>query len=91
MTETSAGSCSHEQKNLAHLQDAEIECVFELGRTVIELRAAKALKVGDLVTMDRKVGEPHELRLNGVVFAYGEVVVMQDRMVVRITSMTDHP
>lgn len=91
MTETSAGSCSHEQKNLAHLQDAEIECVFELGRTVIELRAAKALKVGDLVTMDHKVGEPHELRLNGVVFAYGEAVVMQDRMVVRITSMTDHP
>ena len=87
MTETSTAP-SREQNNLAHLLDTQLEFVVELGRTTIELGAAQRLKAGDLVTVDSKVGEPYELRLNDALFAYGEIVVMQDRLTARVTSMT---
>jgi formylglycine-generating enzyme required for sulfatase activity len=80
-----------EQQNLAHLGNSEIDCVFELGQKTISLGEARALMVGSVVALNNLVAEPLVLRMNGVVLACAETVVIHDRMMARITRMADVP
>ena len=91
-SETSLEDPGHrEQRSLLHLGDAEVECVFELGRKTIGLREAGALEAGSVIVLDKKAGERIELRVNGTTLAYGEIVVIRDRMMAHITGMIDRP
>jgi flagellar motor switch/type III secretory pathway protein FliN len=49
-----------------------------------------ALDVGDVFTLDAKLGDPVELRLNGVAIAHGELVSMGEHFAVRIEKVAEH-
>jgi flagellar motor switch protein FliN/FliY len=75
--------------SVADLGDIDVEAVVELGRTTLSLRQARALQVGDSITVDRLAGEAMRVTLNGHPFAEGEIVSITDLMCVRLTRLED--
>lgn len=64
-----------------------VEAILGVARvTVGELNA---LRSGDALTLDALLGDPVELRLNGVAIAGGELVSMGDKFAVRITTLAE--
>lgn len=80
-----------EQHNLTHLGNAGVEGVVELGRKRMKLKEVRGLQAGKLIEIDKLAGEAFTLRLNGVAFAEGEVVVVSDLMALRLTRLSEYP
>jgi flagellar motor switch protein FliN/FliY len=74
---------------------SELEAVFDvpvgvaavLGRTNIEVSNLLALNEGDVVELDRKVGEAIDIFINNRLIARGEVVLVEDRLGVTMTEI----
>lgn len=58
-----------------------------LGLAQVTVAGLTALAPGDSFTIDRKLGDPIELKLNGVTIAYGELVSVGDNFGVRIQAV----
>lgn len=58
-----------------------------LGVATVKVGELTAMAPGDSFTLDRKLGDPVELRLNGVPVAYGELVAVGDNFGVRIQEI----
>ena len=82
-----------EQKNSnggsAALLDVNVDIVAVLG--VAELRVSQILQLGRgaVVELERKVGEPVELKAEGKLVAKGEVVVTDEKLAVQITDVVN--
>ena len=59
----------------------------ELGRTEISLKEVYELTEGSIIELDRMVGEPLDLVVNGQIIAQGEVVAIDNNYGLRITSV----
>jgi flagellar motor switch/type III secretory pathway protein FliN len=73
---------NQEKERLAYLGNVAVEVCCE---------AARKLAVGSVIEFYKLAGEAFEIRLNGHLFAEGEVVVVTDLMAVRVTSLTLYP
>lgn len=69
------------------LQDLPVEVVVELGRTRKTIRELAALDREDVIELDRAANEPLDVVVGGRVLARGEVVMVGDRMALRITEV----
>ena len=58
-----------------------------LGVAEVRVGDLNRLAEGDTFTLDRLLGDAVELRLNGAVVAYGELVSVGDTFAVRIQSV----
>lgn len=72
---------------LAFLHDIPIDLVVELGRTQLSVRELSRLEKDDVIELDRLVNEPIDLLAGDQVFARGEVVVVDDKVGLRITEL----
>ena len=72
---------------LGLLQDVVLEVTVELGRTSLPLAQLMNLGIGSVVELDRSAGAPVDVRVNGTLFAKGEVVVVDDEYAVRIIEI----
>lgn len=72
---------------LGLLQDIVLEVSVELGRSSMPLAQLMNLAVGSLVELDRAAGSPVDVRVNGMLFARGEVVALDDEYAVRIIEI----
>ena len=75
--------------SLDHLLDVSVCVSAELGRVTITIADLLKLEVGSVVGLDRAVSEPVDLLVQGVLFARGEVVVIDDSFAVRIREILD--
>lgn len=74
---------------------SDLEAVFDvpvnisavLGRTNIEVANLLQLDEGDVVELDRKVGEAIDIYVNNRLVARGEVVLVEDRLGVTMTEI----
>lgn len=74
---------------------ADLEAVFDvpvvvqavLGRTQMEVSELLKLKGGDLVSLDRKVGEAVDVYVNNRLVARGEVVLVDERLGITMTEI----
>lgn len=73
--------------NLAHLGDMDVEISVELGRQRLTLDAALELCDQSLIELDKVVGESVDIRLNGKLFAKGEVVTVSENFGVRLLEI----
>ena len=73
----------------AALLDVNVDIVAVLG--VAELRVSQILQLGRgaVVELERKVGEPMELKAEGKLVAKGEVVVTDEKLAVQITDVVN--
>lgn len=82
-------------KNLSPKQLEDLEAVFDvpvkisavLGRTNIEISDLLDLGEGDILELDRKVGEAIDLYVNNRLIARGEVVMVDDKLGVTMTEI----
>jgi flagellar motor switch protein FliN/FliY len=72
---------------LGLLQDVVLEVSVELGRPALPLAQLMNLGIGSVVELDRSAGAPVDVRVNGTLFAKGEVVVVDDEYAVRIIEI----
>jgi flagellar motor switch protein FliN/FliY len=75
--------------NLRHLGDMSMEVKVELGRKKMKLRDVRALRKNDNIDLERLAGEAFDVRINDVLFAEGEIVVVTDIMACRLTRLVE--
>lgn len=69
------------------LSGVRLDVSVELGRARIPVKELLALDEGGVIRLGRPVGEPVDLVVNGTVTARGEIVVVDGRLGLRITSL----
>tara|TARA_A100001015_G_C15042734_1_gene740922 strand:- start:2499 stop:2984 length:486 start_codon:yes stop_codon:yes gene_type:complete len=68
-----------------------VQVSVELGRSTVSLKEIFELTEGSIIELDRLVGEPLDLVVNGQVVAKGEVVAIDNNFGLRITSIVSKP
>lgn len=74
-------------KSVGFLQDFPVEVVVVLGRARMTIRELASLDHDDVVELDRGIGDPVELVVGGRVLARGEMVVVKDRVALKIIEL----
>lgn len=68
--------------------DLPVKLSVELGRTEIPIRDVVGLGRGSVVELDRAIGEPMDVRVNGILIGRGEIVVVnEERLGLRFTEV----
>ena len=67
--------------------DVNLSVTVELGRTKQTLEHVLNLGEQSLVELDKQVGDPIDILVNGKIFARGEVVTVSENFGVRITEL----
>jgi flagellar motor switch protein FliN/FliY len=78
-----------ETGSLNQLLDVAVRVTAELGRATLSIGEILKLGPGSVVELDRSISEPVDLLVQGVPFARGEVVVVEDRFAIRIQEIVD--
>ena len=73
------------------LNNVWVDLVVELGRKDMMVSEVANLKEQEVIELNKLAGEAFEVRVNGRIYALGEVVVVSDLMAVRITSLVKNP
>jgi flagellar motor switch protein FliN/FliY len=78
---------AEKQIALTRFHDIPIELTVELDRRMMKVREILALRVGSVITMNRSAGDNMSLLFHGVLIGYGEIVVIEDTIGIRITDI----
>ena len=74
------------KKNLDIMLDIPMHISVELGRTKSTIRDVMELEKGSIVELNKIAGEQVEIYVNQKLVAKGEVIVIEDKFGVRVTS-----
>ncbi len=66
-----------------------VEIQAELDRRSMSMRDIARLEKGSLVRLGRSAGEPISIRVGGAILGYGEIVVIENQVCVRLTKLKD--
>ena len=78
------------RKNIDIMQDVDIKVTVELGRTKMKVRKVLDMAKGTIIEINKVAGEQVELYVCGKLVAYGEVIVIEDKFGLRITSIAEN-
>ncbi len=73
-------------EEIAHIQDTKISLEVELDRRVMSLRELMQIETGGVLRMLRSAGENVDIRVDDVVIGFGEIVIIEEVMGVRVTD-----
>ena len=73
-------------EEIAHLQDTRISLEVELDRKIMCLRDLLRLEEGAVLRMDRSAGENIDILVDGTLIGFGEIVIIEDAMGIRVTD-----
>ena len=85
--EVSAEDAIKNKINSDVLQNIPVTISVEVGRASLKIRDLMRLTRGSVVELDRLAGEPLDLLVNNTLVAQGEVVLVNERYGVRLTSV----
>jgi flagellar motor switch protein FliN/FliY len=71
---------------ISHFADIPIDVEVELDRKPMTLGEILDLNAGSVVKLTRSAGENLDLLISGTLVGYGEIVIIEDAMGVRITG-----
>lgn len=74
---------------LGRISGVSMDLTVELGRVRMSVREILSLEPGVVIELDRSIGAPADVLLNGRLIAHGEVVVVDQDYAVRITRILD--
>jgi flagellar motor switch protein FliN len=77
------------QEEIAPLGDVPVEIEVELDRRVMTTREVLRLEEGSVIETGRSAGENIDIYIGGVLCGSGEVVVIENRLGVRITDFRE--
>ena len=73
--------------DLRMLSDVPLDVTVELGRAVMKLKDLLTLAEGSVIELNRTLGAPVDVIVNGKLVARGDVVVVGDDFGVRVTEV----
>lgn len=76
-------------ENIALIQDVPLKITVELGRTVKKISEILEFSPGTIIELDKLVGEPLDILVNGQYVANGEVVVIDENYGIRVTDIVN--
>jgi len=85
--EVSAEDAEKNKINSEVLQNIPVTISVEVGRASLKIRDLMRLTQGSVVELYRLAGEPLDLLVNNTLVAQGEVVLVNERYGVRLTSV----
>lgn len=71
------------------LHDIPLEVTVELGSRSMPLETILNLGPGSTIELDKANGEPLDIKVNGVLIARGEAVIVNERFGVRLVSVVN--
>lgn len=74
-------------KNMELLMDVPLDVSVRLGQVRMQIRDLLKLNKGSLIEMEKEADEPLEIHVNDRLLAYGEVVMIKDKLGIRITDI----
>lgn len=82
-----AGSTLSTANDLDMILDIPVQLTVELGRTKMPIKNLLQLAQGSVVELSAMAGEPLDVMINGFLIAQGEVVVVNDKLGIRLTDI----
>lgn len=73
--------------DVTFLHDIPVELVVELGRSHLTVKDLAELGKDQVIELDRSADKPLDVVVGGRVFARGEVVMVGERLALRITEL----
>ena len=73
--------------DLDMIMDIPVQLTVELGRTKMPIKNLLQLAQGSVVELSGMAGEPLDVMINGFLIAQGEVVVVNDKLGIRLTDI----
>jgi flagellar motor switch protein FliN/FliY len=73
-------------EEIAHIQETRISLEVELDRRVMSLRELMQIEKGVVLRMSRSAGENVDIRVDDAVIGFGEIVIIEEVMGVRVTD-----
>lgn len=70
------------------LSDVPLDVSVELDRRILTVREILALERGSVIRLSRSAGENIDITVGGALVGFGEIVIIEDTMGVRITDFT---
>jgi flagellar motor switch protein FliN len=78
---------AHDGDDLGAVWDVPVKVQVLLGRSRMEIGELMRMKAGDIVELDRRVGEPVDVFVNNRMIARGEVVLIDHALGVTLTEI----
>ena len=75
---------------LESLYDVPVQISVVLGKTSMSLNHLLQLNKGAVIELDRVVGEPVDVHVNGKIVARGEIVIVDNKIGVTLTEVITH-
>ena len=75
------------QNDLDMILDIPVQLTVELGHTKMPIKNLLQLAQGSVVELVGMAGEPLDVMINGFLIAQGEVVVVNDKLGIRLTDI----
>lgn len=85
--DVSSMNTPHMPENIEIIKDVLLKVTVELGRTTKTIDDILEFAPGTILELDRLVGEPLDILINGKKIAKGEVVVIDENYGIRITDI----
>jgi len=82
-----AGTTATATNDLDMILDIPVQLTVELGRTKMPIKNLLQLAQGSVVELSGMAGEPLDVLINGFLIAQGEVVVVNDKLGIRLTDI----
>jgi flagellar motor switch protein FliN len=76
-------------EQIGHLADVQIEMSLELDRRVMTIEQILMLHEGSVIRMTRSAGENIDILAGGALLGYGEIVLIENSMGLRITDFNE--
>ena len=81
------GGAGTAHNDLDMILDIPVQLTVELGRTKMPIKNLLQLAQGSVVELAGMAGEPLDVLINGFLIAQGEVVVVNDKLGIRLTDI----
>ncbi|MGA2599402.1 MAG: FliM/FliN family flagellar motor switch protein [Bryobacteraceae bacterium] len=73
-------------EEIANLSDVPVEVEVELDRKIMTISQVLDLDVDSVIRMTRSAGENIDILVGGTLIGFGEIVIIEDAVGVRITD-----
>ncbi len=85
----SGGATAGGGVDIDFLLDLPLELTVQVGRKKMLINEMLQLGQGSVIPLEKDVGEPFEVYVNGKLMAFGEVVVVNEKFGIRLTDVID--
>jgi flagellar motor switch protein FliN/FliY len=75
-------------QEIADLTDVTVDVEVELGRRIMTIAQILQLGPDSVIRMGRSAGDNIDILVGGTLIGYGEIVIIEDAVGVRITDFT---